>query len=52
MELNQQDKSTPLPSKLMILISLMQGLGLLYLHQAIELHYWPHGPARVVIRFV
>jgi hypothetical protein len=43
MELNQQDKSTPLPSKLMILISLMQGLGLLYLHQAIELHYWPHG---------
>jgi hypothetical protein len=43
MELNQQDKSAPLPSKLMILISLMQGLGLLYLHQAIELHYWPHG---------
>lgn len=43
MELNQQDKSTQLPSKLMILISLLQGLGLLYLHQAIELHYWPHG---------
>lgn len=43
MQLNQQDKSTQLPSKLMILISLLQGLGLLFLHQAIELHYWPHG---------
>ncbi len=31
-----------LPAKLMALISLLQGLGLLYLHQAIELHYWPH----------
>ena len=27
--------------KLMILISLIQGLFLLYLHQAIELNYWP-----------
>lgn len=51
MELNQQDKSTPLPSKLMILISLMQGLGLLYLHQAIELHYWPHGQPEWLFAF-
>jgi len=51
MELNQQDKSTPLPSKLMIMISLMQGLGLLYLHQAIELHYWPHGQPEWLFAF-
>lgn len=51
MELNQQDKSTPLPSKLMILISLLQGLGLLYLHQAIELHYWPHGQPEWLFAF-
>ena len=51
MELNQQDKSAPLPSKLMILISLMQGLGLLYLHQAIELHYWPHGQPEWLFAF-
>lgn len=36
------DKPQELPSKLMVLISLVQGLCLLYLHQAIELHYWPH----------
>ena len=51
MELNQQDKSTQLPSKLMILISLLQGLGLLYLHQAIELHYWPHGQPEWLFAF-
>lgn len=51
MELNQQDTSTQLPSKLMILISLMQGLGLLYLHQAIELHYWPHGQPEWLFAF-
>lgn len=31
-----------LPHKLMVLIALVQGLCLLYLHQAIELNYWPH----------
>ncbi|QEW07979.1 DUF4153 domain-containing protein [Nitrincola iocasae] len=41
-EWNQADKPKQLPVKLMALISLLQGLGLLYLHQAIELHYWPH----------
>jgi len=51
MELNQQDKSTQLPSKLMILISLLQGLGLLYMHQAIELHYWPHGQPEWLFAF-
>ncbi len=51
MELNQQDTSTQLPSKLMILISLLQGLGLLYLHQAIELHYWPHGQPEWLFAF-
>lgn len=51
MELNQQDRTTQLPSKLMILISLMQGLGLLYLHQAIELHYWPHGQPEWLFAF-
>ena len=34
-----------LPTKLMILIALVQGLCLLYLHQALELDYWPkHQP--------
>ena len=51
MELNQQDTSTQLPSKLMILIPLLQGLGLLYLHQAIELHYWPHGQPEWLFAF-
>jgi uncharacterized protein DUF4153 len=51
MELNQQDRTTQLPSKLMILISLLQGLGLLYLHQAIELHYWPHGQPEWLFAF-
>ena len=51
MELNQQDRNTQLPSKLMILISLLQGLGLLYLHQAIELHYWPHGQPEWLFAF-
>jgi hypothetical protein len=51
MELKQQDTSTQLPSKLMILISLLQGLGLLYLHQAIELHYWPHGQPEWLFAF-
>lgn len=36
------DKPLELPAKLMVLVSLVQGLCLLYLHQAIELHYWPH----------
>lgn len=36
------EKNDQLPVKLMALISLVQGLCLLYLHQAIELHYWPH----------
>lgn len=36
------DKPLDPPSKVMVLISLVQGLCLLYLHQAIELHYWPH----------
>ena len=36
------NKPQELPSKLMVLISLVQGLCLLFLHQAIELHYWPH----------
>lgn len=31
-----------LPVKLMVLISLVQGLLLLLLHQAIELKFWPH----------
>jgi hypothetical protein len=31
-----------LPVKLMVLISLVQGLLLLWLHQAIELKFWPH----------
>ena len=35
----------------MILISLLQGLGLLYLHQAIELHYWPHGQPEWLFAF-
>lgn len=34
--------SLELPSRLMVLIALIQGLCLLYLHQAIELHLWPH----------
>lgn len=41
-QLDLKDKPSQLPTKLMALISLLQGLGLLYLHQAIELHYWPH----------
>lgn len=51
MELNQQDTSKQLPAKLMVLISLLQGLGLLYLHQAIELHYWPHGQPQWLFAF-
>lgn len=35
------DKPDTLPTKLLILISLIQGLCLLYLHQAIDLHFWP-----------
>ena len=31
-----------LTHKLMVLISLIQGFCLLYLHQAIELDYWPN----------
>ncbi|MDO8826184.1 DUF4153 domain-containing protein [Methylophaga sp.] len=51
MELNQQVESKQLPAKLMVLISLLQGLGLLYLHQAIELHYWPHGQPQWLFAF-
>lgn len=51
MELNQQDTSKQLPAKLMVLISLLQGLGLLFLHQAIELHYWPHGQPQWLFAF-
>ncbi|WP_052063605.1 hypothetical protein [Nitrincola sp. A-D6] len=50
-EWNQQDKPRPLPAKLMALISLLQGLGLLYLHQAIELHYWPHDQPQWLFAF-
>lgn len=30
------------PAKLLVLVSLIQGLILLFLHQAIELDFWPH----------
>lgn len=32
----------PLPTKLLIFISLTQGLALLLLHQSIEFKFWPH----------
>ena len=35
-------KTEDLPTKLLILISLLQGLSLLVLHQSIELKFWPH----------
>jgi len=41
----------PLPRALMVLISLLQGLGLLLLHQAIELRYWPHGAPHWLFAF-
>ena len=31
-----------LPNQLLILISLLQGIALLFLHQAMELKFWPH----------
>ena len=31
-----------IPSKTLLLIALMQGCALLFLHQGIELDYWPH----------
>ena len=34
-------RSEALPIKLLILISLLQGLGLLVLHQSIDLKFWP-----------
>lgn len=34
-----------LPKPLMILIALLQGLALLYLHEAIEFEFWPQGQA-------
>jgi len=37
-----QDSSV-MPSRLMILVALIQGLALLALHQAIEQKIWPHG---------
>ncbi|WP_333606802.1 DUF4153 domain-containing protein [Arsukibacterium sp.] len=42
MQKEQQDTPSQLPASLMVLVALLQGLALLYLHQAIELHYWPH----------
>lgn len=35
------ESTEQLPHKLMVLIALVQGFCLLYLHQAIELNYWP-----------
>ncbi len=40
-ELEQQVETLHKP--LMILIALLQGLALLYLHEAIEFEFWPHG---------
>ncbi|MEN3158613.1 DUF4153 domain-containing protein [Alkalimonas sp. NCh-2] len=45
MKKNQQETANQQPASMMALltlIALLQGLALLYLHQAIELHYWPH----------
>lgn len=39
------------PQKLMILIALLQGLGLLYLHQAIELDFWPNNQPQWLFSF-
>ena len=36
------ENNESLPKKLMVLIALIQGFCLLYLHQAIELDYWPN----------
>jgi hypothetical protein len=46
MENNEQ-----LPHKLMVLIALIQGLCLLYLHQAIELDYWPNNHPQWLFAF-
>jgi hypothetical protein len=36
------NRSDGLPTKLLVLISLVQGFSLLVLHQSIELKFWPH----------
>jgi len=35
------EKEQALPTKLLVLIALLQGLGLLFLHQAIDFEFWP-----------
>ncbi len=39
------------PARLLILISLLQGLALLLLHQAIELKFWPQGAPEWLFSF-
>lgn len=43
--------SEELPSRLLILIALIQGLCLLLLHQSIELDYWPHNSPQWLFAF-
>ncbi|MEM7278626.1 MAG: DUF4153 domain-containing protein [Pseudomonadota bacterium] len=39
------------PHKLMVLVALLQGLSLLYLHQAIELDFWPNNQPQWLFAF-
>jgi len=36
------EKQTNLPVKPMLLLALLQGLGLMILHQSIDFHFWPY----------
>lgn len=42
---------TGIPTKLLILISLIQGLCLLFLHQSIEMKFWPHSSPQWLFAF-
>ncbi|MBX2808439.1 MAG: DUF4153 domain-containing protein [Cellvibrionaceae bacterium] len=45
------EHNSALPSKLLVFIALLQGFCLLYLHQAIELGYWPNKQHQWLLAF-